>query len=122
VKYALVPCLVLQPLVENAIRHGLAQRASGGTVSITAQRLEDQLEIRVSDDGAGLPPTWTLQQSAGLGLSVTRERILSLHPNGTSRFSILRRRGGGTEAVILLPFRLNGATKHEDVPSDSAAD
>lgn len=122
VKYASVPCLILQPLVENAIRHGLAQRTSGGTVTISAQRLDDQLEIRVSDEGAGLPPAWTLQQSAGLGLSVTRERILGLHPNGASSFSIHRRKGGGTEAVILLPLCLNGATQQKEVPSDSAAD
>ena len=122
VKYASVPCLLLQPLVENAIRHGLAQRASGGTVTVSAQRLEDRLEIRVSDDGAGLPPTWTLQQSAGLGLTVTRERILGLHPNGASRFSVHRRKGGGAEAVILLPLRLNGTTQQEEAPHDSAAD
>ncbi len=122
VKYASVPCLVLQPLVENAIRHGLAQRASGGTVTISAQRLDDQLEICVSDDGVGLPPTWTLQQSAGLGLTVTRERILGLHPNGAGRFSVHRRKGGGAEARILLPLRLNGTTQQEEVPNDSAAD
>lgn len=121
VKYSSVPCLVLQPLVENAIRHGLAQRVSGGTVTVSAHRLDDQLEIRVSDDGAGLPPTWTLQQSAGLGLSVTRERILGLHPNGASRFSVHRRKGGGTVAVILLPLRLNGAIQSEELSSDPAA-
>ena len=122
VKYASVPCLVLQPLVENAIRHGLAQRASGGTIIISAQRLDDQLEICVADDGVGLPPTWTLQQSAGLGLSVTRERILALHPSGASRFSVHRRKGGGTEAVILVPLCLNGATQQKEIRSDSAAD
>ncbi len=122
VKYAFVPCLVLQPLVENAIRHGLAPRASGGTVTLSAQKLDDQLEIRVADNGAGLPAAWTLQQSSGLGLSVTRERILALHPNGASRFSVHPRKSGGTEAVILLPLRLESATQQEDVSDDSAAD
>jgi two-component system, LytTR family, sensor kinase len=122
VKYALVPCLVLQPLVENAIRHGLAQRGSGGTITISARKLDDQLRVCVADDGAGLPPAWTLQGSAGLGLSVTRERVLGLHPGGGSRFSVHGRKGGGTEAVILLPLSVNGAGQPEEATSDSAAD
>jgi len=121
VKYASVPCLVLQPLVENAIRHGLSPRATGGTVTVSAQKLEDQLEIRVADDGAGLPPAWTLQKSAGLGLSVTSERIIGLHPNGASRFSVHRLESGGTEAIIVLPLRFNAVSQREEDPSDSAA-
>src|SRR5580704_512556 len=54
VKYALVPCLIVQPLVENAIRHGISQRASGGTVTVTAGRAANRLEIHVVDDGVGL--------------------------------------------------------------------
>jgi signal transduction histidine kinase len=104
VRYALVPSLFLQPLVENAIRHGVSRRASGGTVTVTAQRNQSQLEIRVLDDGLGLPPGWTLEDSAGLGLSVTRERIAGLHLNGNSRFAVLRREAGGTEVAILLPL------------------
>lgn len=121
VKYASVPCLVLQPLVENAIRHGLWPRPSGGTVTVSAQKLDNQLEIRVADDGAGLPPAWTLQKSAGLGLSVTSERIVGLHPNGSSRFSVHRRESGGTEAIIVLPLRFNAVSQREEDPSDSAA-
>ena len=80
VKYALVPCLIVQPLVENAIRHGISQRASCGTVTVTAERDRNQVKIRVLDDGVGLPPGWALEESSGTGLSVTRERILGLHP------------------------------------------
>ncbi len=108
VKYALVPCLIVQPLVENAIRHGISRRASGGAVTVTAQRSAEQVEIRVADDGVGLPPGWTLENSTGLGLSVTRERIAGLHPNGSSRFAVGRRSGGGTEVEISLPLRLTG--------------
>jgi two-component system, LytTR family, sensor kinase len=107
VKYAVVPCLVVQPLVENAIRHGISSRSMGGTVVVSAQRVEEQLEIRITDDGVGLPQGWTLESSAGLGLSVTRERILGLHPGGGSRFLVRRLRQGGTEAVILLPLRFS---------------
>jgi two-component system LytT family sensor kinase len=106
VKYALVPCLIVQPLVENAIRHGISRRASGGTVSIIARRSAERVEIRVADDGVGLPPGWTLGNSTGLGLSVTRERIAGLYPDGSGRFAVTRRSGGGTEVEISLPLRL----------------
>jgi two-component system, LytTR family, sensor kinase len=108
VKYALVPCLIVQPLVENAIRHGISRRASGGAVTVTAQRSAGQVKIRVEDDGVGLPPGWTLENSIGLGLSATRERIAGLHPNGNSRFAVNRRSGGGTEVEISLPLRYIG--------------
>jgi two-component system, LytTR family, sensor kinase len=121
VKYASVPCLMLQPLVENAIRHGLWPRASGGTVTVSAQRLDGKLEIRVADDGVGLPPAWSLQESAGLGLSVTRERISSLHPNESSHFSVHRRERGGTEATIVLPLRLAAVSHREEGSIDSTA-
>ena len=108
VKYALVPCLIVQPLVENAIRHGISRRASGGTVTVTAERGQNQVDIRVTDDGVGLPPGWTLETSCGMGLSVTRERIVGLHPDGNSRFSVRPRSGGGTEVEISLPLRFAG--------------
>ena len=108
VKYALVPCLIVQPLVENAIRHGISHRAAGGTVTVTAERGPNQVEIRVADDGVGLPPGWTLETSSGMGLSVTRERILGLYPGGNSRFAVRPRAGGGTEVEISLPLRFGG--------------
>src|SRR5262249_19161449 len=63
VKYAYVPCFFVQPLVENAIRHGISKRASGGTVIVSALRDKDRLNIRVLDDGVGLPTGWTLENS-----------------------------------------------------------
>jgi two-component system LytT family sensor kinase len=108
VKYALVPCLIAQPLVENAIRHGISRRASGGTVAVIAQHRPGQLQIRVADDGVGLPSGWTLETSSGMGLSVTRERILGLYPGGNSSFSVRPRSGGGTEVEISLPLRFAG--------------
>ena len=108
VKYALVPCLIVQPLVENAIRHGISRRPSGGTVTVIARHRPGRLEIRVADDGAGLPTGWTLETSSGMGLSVTRERILGLYPDGNSSFSVRPRSGGGTEVEISLPLRFAG--------------
>ena len=106
VRHASVPSLFLQPLVENAIRHGLSQRSSRGTVAISAERLYSRIRIRVSDDGAGLPANWNLETSAGLGLAATQQRIAGLYPNGTSQFAIRNRESGGTEVEIELPFRV----------------
>ena len=106
VRHASVPSLFLQPLVENAIRHGLSQRSSRGTVAISAERLYSRIRIRVSDDGAGLPPNWNLETSTGLGLAATQQRIAGLYPNGSSQFAIRNRESGGTEVEIELPFRV----------------
>jgi two-component system, LytTR family, sensor kinase len=121
VKYAMVPCLVLQPLVENAIRHGLSSRATGGAVAVSARRVEKQLEICVTDDGVGLPLSWTLETGAGLGLSVTRERVRGLHPNGGTRFAV-RRLSQGTEAVIRVPLRFDSDPHEVDEPAEAGHD
>ena len=111
VQRASVPSLILQPLVENAVRHGLASRASGGTVTVTARAAGDRLDIRVQDDGVGLPRGWRLETGAGVGLSVTRDRIAELHPNGSSRFTVTSRASGGTNVDISLPLRLVGEAR-----------
>ena len=115
VKYASVPCLFVQPLVENAIRHGISRRASGGTVIVSAQRDGDRLAIRVLDDGVGLPPGWTLENSGGVGLSVTRQRVAGLYPDGETGFAVNRRATGGTEVEISLPLRSTGKDAHAAV-------
>ena len=115
VKYALVPCLIVQPLVENAIRHGISRRASGGTVVVSARRDGNHLEIRVLDDGVGLPPGWTLETSGGVGLSVTRQRVEGLYPEEGTRFAVNRRAGGGTEVAISLPLRWTAKEAHAAV-------
>jgi two-component system, LytTR family, sensor kinase len=112
VRLALVPSLTLQPLVENAIRHGISRRAGGGKITVHAAAVSGRLEIRVLDDGIGLPLGWALETSAGLGLSITRERIAGLHPNGDGRFEVLRREEGGTAVEIALPLRLTGEIYH----------
>ena len=109
-----MPSLLLQPLVENAIRHGISRRGTGGTVTVTARGHDNWLSLRVLDDGVGLPDGWTLETSDGLGLSVTRERIAGLYPNGESSFAVRPREGGGTAVEIELPLRIVGeeATEH----------
>lgn len=108
-----VPSLLLQPLVENAIRHGLSKRLSGGTVTIIANRDDGHLDIRVLDDGIGLAPEWQMEQCTGLGLGVTRERLATLYPDGASCFEIRNRPESGVEVRIRLPLRINDGDTHE---------
>src|SRR5262249_39717204 len=110
--YASVPSLFVQPLVENAIRHGISRRASGGTVIVSAQRDGDRLAIRVLDDGVGLPAGWTFENCGGLGLSVTRQRVAGVYPDGEGCFAVRRRASGGTEVEISLPLRWTGKDAH----------
>jgi two-component system, LytTR family, sensor kinase len=112
VKHALVPCFVIQPLVENAIRHGLSSRTGGGTVRVAAAQIASRLEIRVQDDGVGLPPGWSLDSCSGIGLSVTRQRVAGLHGEELGRFAVRRRLTGGTEVEISFPFRTHGELAH----------
>ncbi len=99
---ARVPNLILQPLVENAIRHGISPRASSGTVGVSARRDEDFLELRVYDDGPGLRPEGATR-GAGIGLTNTRARLEQLYGDNY-RFDVQDRTGGGVEATLLLPL------------------
>lgn len=101
-RQCMVPSLILQPLVENAVRHGLSSRIQGGTVTVTAKLGRTRLELLVEDDGVGLPEDWS-DTDIGLGLSVTRERIAMLHPGLDAGLTIGRRIGGGTRVEIWLP-------------------
>src|SRR5476649_2513866 len=95
-----VPSLFIQPLVENAIRHGISHRAAGGAIVIAARRVDEALEITVRDDGAGLPPGWSPRHPAGLGLRLTRERIAGFHPDGATRLAIDNHPEGGVQVSI----------------------
>lgn len=99
---AMVPSLILQPLVENAVRHGLSSRVEGGTVVVRARWIESSLTIRIEDDGTGLPGNWD-DSSVGVGLGVTRERIAMLHSGADAGLTIGPRAGGGTVVEITLP-------------------
>jgi two-component system LytT family sensor kinase len=107
---AMVPSMLLQPLVENAIRHGIERRMSGGAIEISARVSGESLRIEVQDDGVGLPPNWRMEASTGLGLHVTRERLETLYSeSGEHHFIISPRQGGGTLVTIQIPLHKTGA-------------
>jgi two-component sensor histidine kinase len=113
---ALVPSLFIQPLVENAIRHGISKRTRGGSIVLSARRCDERLLVQVLDDGVGLPQGWSFGTHKGLGLSVTQERFSGLYPGSTSQFEVRRRAQGGTEVFLSFPLRLRKR------PDDGSAD
>jgi signal transduction histidine kinase len=101
---AAVPHLVLQPLVENAIRHGIGPRLAPGRVDINASQLGGRLHLEILDDGVGWPPKSAGPPRAGVGLSNTRARLRQLYGN-EFEFECASAPGGGCSARIVLPFR-----------------
>jgi len=101
---AMVPNLLLQPLLENALRHGLARTVEAGWIEISAKHQNGSLLITVSDNGAGLPDHWQLQGSTGIGLANTVARLQQLYGEH-HRFDIHNREEGGVEVEVVLPFR-----------------
>ena len=101
---ALVPNLILQPLTENAVRHGIARSANSGLVGISSALTDGHLRLTVYDEGAGLPDDWQLKGSAGIGLANTIARLQQLYDDD-QQFDIRNRDGGGVEVVIVMPFK-----------------
>jgi len=101
--HARTPYLILQPLVENAIRHGIATRSSPGTVIIRGARDGDMLVLEVKDDGPGIQPTAALID--GIGISSTRARLEKLYGNA-HRFEISNAAEGGLTVKLAFPLRL----------------
>jgi LytS/YehU family sensor histidine kinase len=110
---ARVPSLILQPLVENAIRHGVAPRAAPGSVEIRAEHEDGVLRLVVKDDGPGEPAPGG--HTDGVGLANTRARLRRLY-GASHRFQAGNAPGGGFEASVTIPFRTTGS-EAADVPA-----
>jgi len=102
---AQVPHMLLQPLVENAVRHGTSKRSQPGEIDVIAKHRDRNLEIRILDNGPGFVGSAEDVFAKGLGLSVTRERLKVLYGNGQD-CKIRNAETGGAEVCVLLPFRL----------------
>ena len=101
---ALVPNLILQPLTENALRHGIANSAETGVVGISSTVQNGHLRLMVYDNGAGLRDGWQLKGSAGIGLANTAARLQQLYDDN-HQFDIRNRDSGGVEVMIVMPLR-----------------
>ncbi|MBT3601923.1 MAG: histidine kinase [Candidatus Latescibacteria bacterium] len=99
---ALVPGLLLQPVVENAIKHGISKQAGQGIITITSTQKNDQLQITITDNGAGLQNT--NGQSFGIGIQNVQERLNSLYPDQAT-FTLASITPRGTMATLTLPFK-----------------
>ena len=104
----LVPSILLQPLIENSIKHGLEPRIHGGTVTLRSRLQEDRVLIEVADDGVGIvnrPPSALNRTGAGIGMKNVRERLEVLYGN-EARFTVVSNPGRGTLVSIEIPAHL----------------
>jgi GAF domain-containing protein len=106
---ARVPGLILQPLVENAIKHGIAQNEGPGRITVSARHEGRKLILWVSDNGPGFPNDWDPSQSPGVGLANTRERLDRMYV-GDAEFRLLHGSDGGAVVEIAMPYRTKDNT------------
>jgi sensor histidine kinase YesM len=107
-----LPPLLLQPLVENALRHGLEPKPGGGEVAVSAAREEGELVLEVRDDGLGLDP----HRPAGMGLNNVRERVRAVS-RGRGSLTLRPAVAGGLCVRIVLPL---GTASPARAPGGSA--
>ena len=102
---AMVPCFLLQPLIENAVVHGLRGVSKTGIIAVSSEKQSDELVLKVTDNGTGPPDGGSAEMKVGIGLGSTRERLAAMYPR---RHDLVMRglEEGGTEIRIALPFRL----------------
>ncbi len=108
----LVPSILLQPLIENSIKHGLEPRINGGTVTLRSKLEGDRVRIEVADDGVGIgnrPQSALTRTGNGIGIKNVQERLEVLYGNQAS-FSVVSNPGRGTLVSIELPTSLPDAS------------
>lgn len=96
-----LPPLLIQPIVENAVKHGLMQKAQGGKIIIRTKKVDSGIEIHVEDNGVGIKNATRDFESTGIGLMNISQRLLKQY---NQSLSINPRKGGGTIVTILIPF------------------
>jgi sensor histidine kinase YesM len=103
-----VPRLILQPLVENAIKHGVSPRAGQGLIQISSQRRDDTLWLEVHDNGVGLSAGARARLDAGVGLSNTRDRLQCIY--GEAHRLEFSEGAGGLAVRVEIPFNRTPAS------------
>lgn len=106
---AAVPNLILQPIVENAVKHGIARRREGGSVRVAASASGETLDLYVANDGPNLAPGWDRREQS-IGIANVCRRLRSLYGDASS-FDIRSRSGGGVEVAIRIPLRTINANE-----------
>lgn len=114
-----VPPLILQPLIENSLRHGLRGRSSRGRISISANREGNKLILAVRDNGAGLS-AHPGSRRGGVGLANTEERLRTLYGDD-AEFRLVNDESGGTVAEISMPARMESSDSAADIAEGSTA-
>jgi two-component system LytT family sensor kinase len=109
---AQVPHLLLQPLVDNAVKHGISKLSAGGEIRISVTTQDGDLQLEISDNGPGFG---SASFRNGLGLRVTRERLESLYGQDQS-MELLSPLEGGATVLVHIPFRAQSGESREDVP------
>jgi len=97
----LIPCFLLQPIVENAIQHGIAPMERGGLIETSVKRVGETLWMQVRDNGSG--PDGSLTKGHGIGMQNTKERLAYFYPN-MHKFQAVSPVGGGYEVTIQIPY------------------
>lgn len=119
-RQALVPALILQPLVENAIRHGIEPRRGPGLITIEARQEADRLHLTVQDDGRGLPDSPPAgAERRGIGIANTRARLQGLYGPDQS-FALERAKPQGCRVEIRLPWRVRSPDPADLSPASAA--
>jgi two-component system LytT family sensor kinase len=121
-----VPSMLLQPLIENSIKHGLEPRISGGTVTLRSRIVDGRLLIEVEDDGVGMAPErdgpspggGVVRRGTGIGMKNVRERMEVLYGPEAS-LDVVSRPGRGTKVTLMLPIMDVGAPNWSQVRADA---
>lgn len=107
---ATVPRFILQPLVENAVRHGISPRSAGGTITLRGRREDGRLALEVCDDGVGMPDDPEAASAEGVGLANTRARLHQLY-GGRGELQLTRGATGGLTVRLSIPCGYGPSTE-----------
>ena len=118
-----VPSMLLQPLIENSIKHGLEPRISGGTITIRSRFELGRMIIEIEDDGVGIAPGRShssgVLSGTGIGMKNVRERLDVLFGD-TAHFDVTSRPGRGTKVTLMIPVSEDSdGENHDEVPRSS---